>query len=138
MDPEGEQEHFVGQAQGVVTAPADGWLILQISDQAAMNLAPLDALDAHDLQGLNAAFTPLTDAQLVHIARLVDLRFLDLSNTSISDEGMRHLRGLTNLETLLLIETMIGDAGLAHLRGLESLRLLNLWMTNVSNAGLIH
>jgi uncharacterized protein (TIGR03067 family) len=78
----------------------------------------------------------ISDADLVHLEGLKNLRKLTLDHTPISDAGLAHLKGLTRLEELSLMGTKVGDAGLAHLRGLTSLRSLNITDTRVTKKGI--
>ena len=79
-----------------------------------------------------------SDADLVHVGRLVQVEALVLGNSSISDAGLAHLTGLTQLQTLTLNHTQITDAGLAYLTGMTELDMLNLDETGVTDAGLAH
>ncbi|NQU23551.1 MAG: M48 family metalloprotease, partial [Candidatus Nealsonbacteria bacterium] len=80
----------------------------------------------------------VTDAWLVPLKGMTELRMLSLARTHITDAGLVHLRGLTDLRELRLQNTRIGDAGLAHLSGLTKLEWLELTGTQVSNTGLMH
>ena len=82
--------------------------------------------------------TQVTDAGLVHLRGLTQLRLLYLNNTQVTDAGLAHLRGLTQLQELDLASTQVTDAGLEHLRGLTQLEWLNLDSTQVTDAGLEH
>ena len=98
-------------------------------------LAPLEQLPM--LRSLSLHFgTKITDAGLVHLKGLSDLRRLDLGYTSVTDEGLTQLKYLTKLETLDLTHTKIGDKGLAQLNCLEKLENLDLSDTKVSDEGL--
>jgi len=77
-----------------------------------------------------------TDAGLVHLKGLTQLRRLYLGDNDVSDAGLVHLRGLTSLKLLNLRGTLVTDAGLAHLRGLPQLQYLDLSDTQVTAAGL--
>ena len=50
-------------------------------------------------QELNLRHLSITDASLVHLKGLTDLRALNLPN-GIGDAGLAHLKGLTNLQDL--------------------------------------
>jgi hypothetical protein len=76
-----------------------------------------------------------TDAGLVHLKGLTQLRRLYLGDNDVSDAGLVHLRGLTNLKLLNLRGTQVTDAGLPHLGGLTQLQYLNLSGTQVTAAG---
>jgi hypothetical protein len=101
-----------GAAQGLVLVPNDKELRLNVNGQASMDLAPLRALHADDLQ------------------------YLQLSGTAVSDTGLSHLRNLTGLRVLWLYDTRISDNGLLHLHGLTNLRILNVRSTLVSTRGI--
>ena len=60
---------------------------------------------------------------------------LHLENTAITDAGLVHLKGLKDLKELSLINTAITDAGLVHLKGLTKLEDLWLDYTDVTVAG---
>ena len=51
---------------------------------------------------------------------------LSFMGTQITDAGLVHLRGLTNLRLLEVTFTRVTNAGLVHLPGLTSLRRLYL------------
>ena len=83
-------------------------------------------------------FNDITDAGLVHLKGMTNLRSLRLSGPKITDAGLAHLKDLTNLQTLNLRSTQVTDAGLVHLKGLTNLRELDLNRTKVTDAGLVH
>ncbi len=85
-----------------------------------------------------AGSSGMTDAAMVHVKELTDLRRLFLWGPRFGDAGLVHLGGLTALEDLTLSETRVTDAGLVHLKGLTSLRILSLGDTLVTDAGLQH
>ena len=65
--------------------------------------------------------TPLaeiTDARLLHLKGLTNLKTLDLTETQVTDAGLVHLKGLTNLQTLRLHRNnkKITDADIAELK----------------------
>ena len=91
--------------------------------------------DLDNLQTLNLTFNKVTDAGLVHIQGLTNLKTLILPK-QITDAGLVHLKGLTNLEQLDLVDTKVTDAGLVHLKGLTNLQELHLSDTQVTVAGL--
>ena len=68
----------------------------------------------------------VTDAGLLHLVELTELYYLDLFDTQVTDDGLRHLKRLTKLQTLHLKNTAISDAGLLHLKGMSSLERLDL------------
>ena len=80
----------------------------------------------------------MTDAGLIHLKGLADLKRLSLDGCRISDAGLAHLGGLKNLEELSLPATEVTDAGLARLKGLRKLRKLRLQESNCTLAGVVH
>lgn len=77
----------------------------------------------------------VTDADLVHLARLPRLRSLHLADSRVTDAGLKHLTSLENLSGLTLDNTQVTDAGLVHLVGLKGLRHLSVYRTQVTAVG---
>ena len=80
----------------------------------------------------------VTDAGLVHLKDLRQLRMLVLDSTNVTDAGLANLEGLTTLHWLALNKTQVTNAGLVHLKGLIHLEELQLAHTPVTDAGLVH
>jgi Leucine-rich repeat (LRR) protein len=123
------------------------WLLqrhaqLQIVDHGMLRSLQADHdVHVHDgpirIVGVSLAHqTDLTDADLEHLSRLIDLQSLDLSGTPIGNAALAHVRGLTALVRLNLHGTQIDDTGLENLRTLAALRELDLSGTRISNQGL--
>ncbi len=87
------------------------------------------------LEEFQADGTDVSDAGLVHLSKLTNLRKLLLARTRVTDAGLVHLRGLTNLMELSIDNTDVTDAGLAHLKGLTNLRELSIDDGHVTDAG---
>lgn len=100
----------------------------QFGDAQLAELAELGPV----LRWLDLGETAVTDAGLVHLATMRELRRLQLDRTAITDAGFAHLRPLGQLESLNLFGTTVTDEGLASLRPLTRLRTLHLWQTQVS------
>ena len=66
------------------------------------------------------------------------LRSLYLTAIEITDAGLVHLKGLANLKWLNLAVTQVTDAGLVHLKGLTKLEGLNLARTQVTYTSVEH
>ena len=81
---------------------------------------------------------PVTDAGLVHLRGLTQLKSLSLGGADVTDAGMANVVGLTQLERLTLSETKISDAGLANIAHLAQLDELWLDGTKVTDAGMVH
>ncbi len=105
----------------------------QVRDAGLEHLRELTSLTRLDLGG-----TPATDADVVHLKGLINLKVLHLEDTQVSDAGLEHLQQLTSLSELSLGGTRITDAGLVHLKGLTGLTDLYLDRTQVSDGGLVH
>lgn len=111
-----------------------------VTDADLRQLSSLHRLELLDLSNALA----VTDAGLVHLRGLKDLKTLDLGaaewnlgrGPQISDAGLAHLRGLNNLREISLNSAPITDAGLANLTGLVNLESLELKGTQVTDLGL--
>ncbi|MHC4400927.1 MAG: leucine-rich repeat domain-containing protein [Planctomycetota bacterium] len=80
----------------------------------------------------------VTDAGLVHLQRLTELKTLELDHSRITGAGLSHLKGLAKLERLSLCKSRLTDAGLEHAGGLTNLRSLDLSYTKITDVGLEH
>ena len=113
--------------------------------------------EIHSLELRDSGFT---DAEMVHLRGMKNLRRIGLGGTVISDQGLKELRGLSALERLdfrasragdtgdaasdLNLTTLqraglppwITDAGLRELTALKQLRWLDLTDTQITDAGL--
>jgi len=79
----------------------------------------------------------VTDADLLALAGLTELRSLELMATNVTDAGLACLRPLVNLEELSLFNHRITDPGLAGLAELINLRRLKL-SVQITGQGLVH
>lgn len=66
-------------------------------------------------KSLGLSDTQVTDADLVYLKELANLRSLYLSNTRVTDAGLEHLSGMPNLKILDLLFTQVTDAGVKKL-----------------------
>jgi len=90
------------------------------------------------LRSLTLTYSTVSDAELVYLQVLTNLRVLELvSNRKITGIGFQHLAG-SKLESLNCDSTSMTDEGLAYVKQLTQLKTLNLGSTNVSDAGLKH
>ena len=84
----------------------------------------------------------VTDADLVHLKGLPNLRELRFEETRVSNAGLVHLKDLPGLQTLELagcrIQKKLTGKGLVHLKDLKSLRSLRLAWIPVNDADLEH
>ena len=104
----------------------------QISDADLVHVAGLTELKHLDLR-----LTKIGDAGVMHLRQLTKLQFLNLFRTQTSDEGLKQLKKLTQLETLLIGGTRVSDAGTALLKAYPRLKKLSLFDTQVGDAALI-
>ena len=91
-----------------------------------------------NLKSLYLRETQITDAGLAHLSALPHLEYLDLHRTRITDAGLAHLTELPHLESLVLDQTQITDAGLRHLADMRNMEWLDLSSTRITDAGLEH
>ena len=75
---------------------------------------------------LNLTETRITDAGMVHLGKLKDLRSLTLNSRAVTGAGLAGLEGLSHLEELELFHMDLGRIGLSHLPYLPALRKLRL------------
>ncbi len=64
-----------------------------------------------DLHSLELRDSGFTDAEVVHLRGMKNLRRLGLGGTVISDQGLKELRRLSALERLDLRASRAGDTG---------------------------
>jgi hypothetical protein len=104
----------------------------ELTDSALCAIAEI-----HGLRTLNILACPrITNAGLVAIAGLFELRRLYVGSPGITDAGVIHLKGLTKLERLYLRDSKITDASMKSLRSLTALEQLSLDGTGVTEKGL--
>jgi uncharacterized protein (TIGR03067 family) len=104
-----------------------------VTDAELVKLKPLAELRVLDLR-----LTRISDAGVAHLQGLKELRFVNLFRTPIGDAALKSLAGNTQLETLLVGGTKITDAGLAHLAAFPRLKKLSVFDTPISDDGLKH
>jgi len=110
---------------GVGTAQLEGYFSLD--EHGEIISAYTDPSDLADAEALLIAGPYVTDAELVHLARLANLRTLHFAApTRITSAGLVHLEGLADLRSLKLISERT-DPGLEHLAGLTNLRSLYVY-----------
>ncbi|OYV85611.1 MAG: hypothetical protein B7Z73_13230 [Planctomycetia bacterium 21-64-5] len=90
-----------------------------------------------ELWALSLEKPEVTNAGMVHLRRLRQLRQLSLTRAKIDSDGLANLEALSELRWLELDLTNVGDDGLKHLRHLPALTTLSLQLTGITDAGLI-
>lgn len=99
-----------------VLAGYKGLRRLALSD-TGVNGAALEKLPHPEkLISLGMAQSPITDAQVVHLAKMTNLKKLNLSETELTDAAVDTLVKLTSLEQLTLTQTRISESGVERLR----------------------
>jgi hypothetical protein len=119
--------------------PAGSFFVSRINLAGKPNIQDAGLENIRGLSRLESLWlheTGVSDAGLVSLKDLKQLRGLNLGQTRVSDRGLEHLQGLGQLECLYLSGTAISDAGLRFLKGLTKLRELHLRWTRVTDAGL--
>jgi internalin A len=76
--------------------------------------------------------TRVTDAGLLHLAQLTELKTLDLGDTRIAGAGFVHMVELLRVEQLVLRNTPVTDASVGNLGRLTGLRDLDLAWTRLT------
>jgi len=104
-----------------------------LGDEALRFIGQIESLEELGLKN-----NRVSNAGLVHLRGLKNLRSLALVVPFITDHGVAHLEPLTNLEKLFLGTTRISDAGFSIVQKLPRLRVVYAPGTNVTNAGLVH
>src|SRR3546814_2785040 len=67
---------------------------------------------------LQLGHTAITDAGLVHIGKLAELRKLHLEHTGVTDEGLGAQVACVQLQSINLSSTAIGHTGIDQFKGL--------------------
>lgn len=88
------------------------------------------------LRNLELRSTTFTDAALVHVAEVGELRSLSLLHTSITGEGLAPLVNLPNLRDLRIAWTDIGDDDLISIGRMKLLEHLHLRSNRVTPDGI--
>ena len=106
----------------------------QLDDDDLARVAPLTRLKHLNISGN----VDVTDAGLVHLARLTELAYLDVGFTSVGDDGLDRLVHLRQLRTLILNglddDGQLTDAGLRRLLPLDGLEQLRLNGADITDA----
>lgn len=110
----------------------------EIGDDGLAYLRGLTSLEKLILGNIDrdSGISPITDAGLVHLSKLTELKQIGLYRTCITDDGLKHLSGLTNLEVLNLNRTQITGEGFAFLNKLSPVRGLELRDVALTGTGL--
>lgn len=85
---------------------------------------------------VDLSWSSATDADVLHLRYLTELRRLDLTGTRISDSSLSILRALPALEVLRLGTSDVTNTGLANLAALTRLRSLELDGVTITRDGL--
>jgi Leucine Rich repeat len=141
---------LIGPERNQSARPGPAWLRDLLGDDFFINVAYVkvgtsDSINLVHLrqfqrvQWIDVSYNSLvTDAGLVHMQGLPDLRVLYLGRSQVTDAGLIHIRETTRLEELRIGALPVTDAGMVHLRKMTRLRELELEYSKVTDAGLIH
>lgn len=102
----------------------------RFGDLELSELAPI----ALAIESLDLGETAVTDAGLMVIGAMKNLRRLHLDRTQVTDSGLTSLAGLSRLEFLNLHSTAVTDEGIEILTTLGRLRILHVWQTAVTRS----
>lgn len=91
-----------------------------------------------NLRGLALERTNITDKGMVHLKDLTEIGLLSLNWTRVGDAGLKQLSGLKKMGILYLCQTQTGDEGVAAMKNMKQLVWLDLRQTRVTDAGLVH
>jgi hypothetical protein len=109
--------------------PGKGHVPLKDDDMRHLLALPmLTKVDVADSAGL-------TDAALVHFAKLKSLTTLHLKDVALTDEGLKHLLELKELSELGIGWTKVGDKGLLVVAQMSNLEVLRVSGLKLSDAG---
>jgi hypothetical protein len=89
-----------------------------------------------ELRKVDLRLTKIGDDGVTHLKTLRRLRFVNLFRTAVGDAGLRYLADNKDLETLLIGGTRVTDEGLVVVKGFSHLKKLSLFETAVSDAGM--
>ena len=76
-----------------------------------------ERLPSRPVISINLSGTRVTDAELIYVGGLTQLKKLDLHGTQVTDAGLEHLKKLTQLQMLFLHQTEVTDVGVEHSKG---------------------
>ena len=92
--------------------------------------------DVQVIRQFNPPASPITDAGLVHLRKLDQLRNLTLNGLPITDQGLAVIEDLPNLGGLYLSRTKVKGAGLSRFKSLPKLAVLYLDRSAASDAAM--
>ena len=101
------------------------WTSLYLEDGDTAVAAIVQRIVVCSLESLTC-WGDLTDAGLLHLSGLTQLRELLLSCITFTDSGLQHLATLKQLRSLAIPDGIISNKGLRHVASLEHLEHLNL------------
>jgi hypothetical protein len=108
----------------------------KITDDGLKHLAKM--LKLRVLHVIERANPSLTDAGIIPLGALGELRDLRLVRTALTDAGLEALiTGITKVDTLGVPSSRVGDQGIEYLARLPNLHVLDLSNTQVTGAGLL-
>ncbi|MBU6451603.1 MAG: hypothetical protein KGS72_07490 [Cyanobacteria bacterium REEB67] len=121
-DPRGK---FLGAACGEVQIPVGTKVFLDLDPVAVENPDCLEDIP-NKLYGLRARYTDATDAVLLRICKLSELRRLDMVECEVTDSGAMAIEKLKKLERFALATANVNGAYFKVLPTLPNLRCLGV------------
>ncbi len=89
-----------------------------------------------NLRSLDLSYTSVTDSSAESIAQMKQLQILKLDGTEATDAMLETVAKLPEISMLHLARTKISDRGLKHLKNHKALSVLDLSACNITDAGL--
>ena len=121
---------------GVLRVPVRKSLILSIDSNNNTDLSALDSMSPNDLQALILpSQNKIDDRAMPAIVRFKGLQRLHLGGSKVTDASVLHLKSLTQLKYLSLQQCPITDAAIETLKSLRQLETINLWSTYITKNG---
>lgn len=104
---------------------------IPLPGKVAYTKTPEGALDRVDL-----AYTPVTNEDLLTLAKSPTIRELNLTNTGITDDGIVHLKEFPSLESVSLYGSPITDASIELFMEMPKLKFAGLNTTGITKEGM--
>jgi beta-lactamase regulating signal transducer with metallopeptidase domain/Leucine-rich repeat (LRR) protein len=140
VEPDNWYENWqkLNEATGDIAIARNKEVKLEINEEAAKDLSPLNNLRADDIQMLSFGWKPVKITSLAPIGNLRGLKALNLQTAKFNSEDFKHLTELSQLEVLRLGDHQLTDGSMKYIGKLTSLCSLALWGTGISDEGLKH
>ena len=114
----------VAQEQPAKLSPRQQRVIAAIGEMDGAVIVDETDPDRPVITAVSLAGPKITDAELIHLTGLPNLRTLWLLDTQVTGAGLVHLKQAAGLKTLNCRGSPIADTRLAHLQGFTKLEFL--------------